>query len=92
MKTLSASVEIVVKTLTVVTNIAQEALSEAQGEHERIDNVIDRIKEMEHYLGLRHHHTEELPQEYMFRQVQNDVSEDIRPQSHYYKNNLKKRE
>ena len=92
MKTLTLAVRVNMENLTDVTNIAKEALTEAKAKHTRMSNIIDRIREIEHYLGLRHHHSKEEPQQYKFRQVGEDVTENKRPQSMYYKNNLKKRE
>lgn len=57
---------------------------EVNGAHERIRNLIDRVMNLEHYIGLRSHSFEgDYIRQYDFQQIVKDLKKEERPQTLY---------
>jgi len=57
---------------------------EVNGAHERIRNLIDRVMNLEHYIGLRSHSFGgNYIRQYDFHQISKDLKKEERPQTLY---------
>ena len=58
--------------------------NEVNGAHERIRNLIDRVMNLEHYIGLRSHSFDGgYIRQYDFQQISKDLKKGERPQTLY---------
>lgn len=64
-----------------MTDDVEKLKIEIEAAHKRIANLIERLKSVEHYLGIRSHQFEVGKREYYFRQVHSDVIGNERPKS-----------